>query len=265
MQRPTKEPSHTLEPYKLMEPQLEWIYHEAWETRPEVERGASWKGKKSHDRRYRSEPKALKDKANVRMNGLNHHLVVEIPGKAITPARHPCFSDHANRLGEANLEEPAVKKGSREGPPHPECIREQVRQSRRGRVIKDKNVCTSCDSPGEARKAKVMASSSGSKPMTEERLNSLEDNLQRLKQMLEHQLDFLQNLDIDAGRRLEMLEDDITSTNCGLTEELGKLRKELKDPKQEFENRINSLEEKMEQLNKEWKEERDQSKKGDPK
>jgi predicted nucleic acid-binding Zn-ribbon protein len=98
-----------------------------------------------------------------------------------------------------------------------------------------------------------MASSSGNKPTTEERLNSLEEDLQRLKHMLHHQLDFLQNLDIDAGRRLEMLEADITTTKFGLTEELGKLRKELRDPKQEFENRVSNLEEKMKQLNKEWK------------
>jgi hypothetical protein len=91
-----------------------------------------------------------------------------------------------------------------------------------------------------------MASGSGSKPTTEERLNSLEEALQRLKHMLDHQLDFLENLDIDAGRCLEMLEADITTTKFGLTEELGKLRKELKDPKQEFENRVSCLEEKME-------------------
>ena len=108
-------------------------------------------------------------------------------------------------------------------------------------------------------------SNSGNKPTTEERLNSLEDNLQRLKQMLEDQLDFLQNLDIDAGRRLEMLEADIITTKFGLTEEMGKLRKELRDPKQEFENRVSNLEEKMKQLNKEWKMERDQPKQYDPK
>jgi predicted nucleic acid-binding Zn-ribbon protein len=78
-------------------------------------------------------------------------------------------------------------------------------------------------------------------------------------------MSLLQNLDIDAGRRLEMLEADITTTKFGLTEELGKLRKELRDPKQEFENRVSNLEEKMKQLNKEWKTERDQPKQDDPK
>jgi hypothetical protein len=122
-----------------------------------------------------------------------------------------------------------------------------------------------CSSPGASRKEKEMASNSGNKPTTEERLNLLEEDLQRLKNMLHHQLDFLQNLDIDAGRRLEMLEADITTTKFGLTEELGKLRKELRDPKQEFENRVSNLEEKMKQLNKEWKTERDQPKQDDPK
>jgi Txe/YoeB family toxin of Txe-Axe toxin-antitoxin module len=77
--------------------------------------------------------------------------------------------------------------------------------------------------------------------------------LENLKQMLNYQLKFLQNLDIDTGRRLETLEGDITTTKFEITEELEKLRKELKDPKKEFETRITQLEEKMAQLNNEWK------------
>jgi hypothetical protein len=65
-----------------------------------------------------------------------------------------------------------------------------------------------------------MASSSGSKPSTEERLNAMDVALENLKQMLNYQLDFLQNLDIDAGRRLETLEGDITTTKFEITEEL---------------------------------------------
>jgi hypothetical protein len=62
-----------------------------------------------------------------------------------------------------------------------------------------------------------------------------------------HNLDeFLQNLDIEVGRRLEILEADITSTKFGLLEELGKLRKDLKEPKKEFEYKVNKLEEQME-------------------
>jgi hypothetical protein len=77
--------------------------------------------------------------------------------------------------------------------------------------------------------------------------------------------DFLQNLDSEAGRHMEMLENDIIHTKYGLSEELWKLRKEMKDPKKEFEERVSSLEKQMEQMNKEWKLERDQSKKEGPK
>ena len=63
--------------------------------------------------------------------------------------------------------------------------------------------------------------------------------------MLNYQLGFLQNLDIDAGIILERLEGDITTTKFEITEELDKLHKELKDPKKEFETRITQTEEKM--------------------
>jgi hypothetical protein len=104
---------------------------------------------------------------------------------------------------------------------------------------------------------KEMASSSGSKPSTEERLKSVEEELKRLKQFLQNQDDFLQNLDIEAGRRLEMLEADITSTKIGFSEELEQIRNEVKDPQKEFEERVSKLEVQMEKLNKDWHLERD--------
>jgi hypothetical protein len=116
-----------------MEPQLEWIYLETREERPVVDRGTSLKGIKTQETRYRGDSKAVKDKENVRLEGHKHHLVAEIPGKAITPTTHPYCSDRANRLGEANLEESANKKGSKEEPPHPRSIRGQERQSSRSR------------------------------------------------------------------------------------------------------------------------------------
>jgi hypothetical protein len=64
----------------------------------------------------------------------------------------------------------------------------------------------------------------------------LEDGVQHLKQLLQNQLDFLENLDIDAGRRLEMLEVDITSTKFRLSEEIGKLHQTIKRPKQDLED-----------------------------
>jgi hypothetical protein len=45
-----------------------------------------------------------------------------------------------------------------------------------------------------------------------------------------------------------------------LSEEIWKLRKELGKPKQDHEVRMRNLEQQMEQLNKEWKEEKAQSK-----
>jgi len=77
--------------------------------------------------------------------------------------------------------------------------------------------------------------------------------LENLKQMFNFQLNFLQNLDIDAGRRLETLEGDITTTKFEITAELGKLHKELKNPKKKVVAKIIGLEEKMAQLNNNWK------------
>ena len=77
--------------------------------------------------------------------------------------------------------------------------------------------------------------------------------LENIKQLLQFQLDFLENLDSEAGRHLEKLEANMSTTKIGFTEELGKLHKELKNPKEEFEERISQLEVKMSQLNNEWK------------
>jgi hypothetical protein len=71
--------------------------------------------------------------------------------------------------------------------------------------------------------------------------------------MLQFQVDFLENLDSESGRRMEKLEQDITTTKFGFTEELRKLHQELKNPKDKFEDKIGQLEEKMSQLNNEWK------------
>jgi chromosome segregation ATPase len=98
-----------------------------------------------------------------------------------------------------------------------------------------------------------MASGSNNKPNTEERLKAMDTALENLKQLLQFQLDFLENLDSEAGRRMEKLEEDITTTKIGFTEELGKLHRELKNPQQEFEERIDQLEAKMAQLNSDWK------------
>ena len=76
--------------------------------------------------------------------------------------------------------------------------------------------------------------------------------LENLKQLLQHQLDFLENLDTEAGRRMEQLEADIITTKIVFLKELDKLHKELKNPQQEFEERMDQLEAKMAQLNSDW-------------
>jgi prefoldin subunit 5 len=105
-----------------------------------------------------------------------------------------------------------------------------------------------------------MASSSGSKPSVEEHVSALEESMKKLRGMLNNLDEFLQNLDSDAGRRMERLELDILHTKSGMCEELDDLKKELKEPQQEMEDRVRILEQKMEHLNSEWKLERDQGK-----
>jgi hypothetical protein len=108
-------------------------------------------------------------------------------------------------------------------------------------------------SPGTRSKARrTMASSSKGPMSTEERLKEMDKTLANLQQMLQHQLDFLENLDVEAGRRLEQLESDITLTKIGFAEELDKLHQELKNPQQEFDERMEQLEAKMAQLNSTW-------------
>jgi len=107
----------------------------------------------------------------------------------------------------------------------------------------------------QSKERRVMASSSKGPMSTEERLKQMEATLANLQQMLQHQLDFLENLDVEAGRRLEQLESDITMTKIGFAEELDKLNQELKSPQQGFDERMEELEAKMAQLNSNWNKE----------
>jgi hypothetical protein len=181
-------------------------------------------------------------------------------GSPITPARRPSCQDRANHLGAAEAKLSEFKRGCREGNTHSRNPRRQVRHPHSERLIRDRRRAQGNNFSGSPREA--MASSSSNNPTSEERLKALEDDVQHLKQLLQNQLDFLENLDIDAGRRLEMLEADITSTKFGLSEEIGKLHQTIKGPKQDLEDRVTQLEEKMAQLNKDWQQERIQPKKG---
>ena len=97
-----------------------------------------------------------------------------------------------------------------------------------------------------------MASSSSRPLPVEERLKQLDEKLEKLKNMLQYQLDFLDNLDSEAGRRMEQLEQDLSFVKIGFTEELDKLHQELKSPQERFEDRIEGLEDKLAKLNLEW-------------
>lgn len=97
-----------------------------------------------------------------------------------------------------------------------------------------------------------MAASS-SRPLTvEERLKQLDDKLEKLKNMLQFQLDFLENLDSEAGRRMEQLEQDLSFVKIGFSEELDKLQQELQNPQERFADRIGELEDKLSKMNLEW-------------
>jgi hypothetical protein len=76
--------------------------------------------------------------------------------------------------------------------------------------------------------------------------------LEKLKNSLQFQLDFLENLDSEAGRRMEQLEQDLSFVKIGFSEELDKLHQELKSPQEKFEDRIGELEGKLSKLNLEW-------------
>jgi hypothetical protein len=150
-----------------------------------------------------------------------HHSVVDFLWGGDRAAGHPSPSDHVNRLGDTTWEETELKLGRGTHPSIPSSRRDNQERIQPSY----ERIERSSRSQGEEKKSSKMASNSGSKPSTEERLNVMDITLENLKQMLNYQLDFLQNLDIDAGRRLEMLEGDITTTKFEITEELGKLHK----------------------------------------
>ena len=107
-------------------------------------------------------------------------------------------------------------------------------------------------SRGSVSEAEKMAASS-SRPLTvEERLKQLDDKLEKLKNMLQFQLDFLENLDSEAGRHMEQLEQDLSFVKIGFSEELEKLQQELQNPQERFADRIGELEDKLSKMNLEW-------------
>jgi hypothetical protein len=80
-----------------------------------------------------------------------------------------------------------------------------------------------------------MATSSRSTPSMEERLKTMEEDMQRIKTTVQNQDIILQGFDVEAGRRLAMLDADITKTKNVFAEAVDQVRQEHKDPKEELE------------------------------
>jgi hypothetical protein len=148
-------------------------------------------------------------------------------------------------------------------PFHPLCILVKRSHPRRAKatIIKEKHTRRRRQTSKEEVEIEL---SSGCKLSMEDRLKAMEEELKRIKHYLHNQDDFLQNVHVEAGRRLEILEADITTTKLRFSEELGQIRQEHKDPKKEFEEQVNKLESQMEKLNQDWQLERGFPKKEAP-
>jgi hypothetical protein len=157
---------------------------------------------------------------DIRYN-LVHHSIVDFLWGGGKAAGHPSPSDHTNRLGDSIWEETELKLGRGTH----SSIPTSRRDNQEGIWPIYERIEHSNKSQGEEKKSSKMASNSGNKPSTEERMNAMDVALENLKKMLNYQLEFLQNLDIDVGRRLETLEGNITTTKFEITTELIKLHK----------------------------------------
>ena len=85
----------------------------------------------------------------------------------------------------------------------------------------------------------------------------MENELKRIKNIVQNQDNILQSFDVEAGRRLAMLDEDITKTKNVFTEALDQVQHEHKDPKEKFETRVLKLETQMAELTLNWHLERD--------
>jgi chaperonin cofactor prefoldin len=83
----------------------------------------------------------------------------------------------------------------------------------------------------------------------------LQHQLDFLKQMLQHQLENLKQMLQHHLENLKQMLQHQLNTKIGFSEELSKLHQELKNPQEEYELRVEQLEEKMAQLNREWRNE----------
>ena len=87
----------------------------------------------------------------------------------------------------------------------------------------------------------------------EERLKTMEEDMQRIKTIVQNQDIILQSFDAEAGRRFAMLDEDITKTKNIFVEAVDQVQQEHKEPKEELETRVLKLETQLEKLNLDWK------------
>jgi hypothetical protein len=128
-------------------------------------------------------------------------------------SNRPYCLDPTYHLGVVTLRLHALNQDARKVGAHVRIIRKSGRKPSKGRACRGRGNLRSSSSP---KKAETMASSSGNNPTMEERITGLEENVQKLRSQLISLDDFLQNLDSEAGRRMEMLENDIIHTKSGL-------------------------------------------------
>ena len=86
----------------------------------------------------------------------------------------------------------------------------------------------------------------------EERLKTMEEEMQRIKTIVQNQDIILQSFDVEAGRRLAMLDADITKTKNVFVEAVDQIWNEQKDPKEELEIQVLKLENQMAKLTLDW-------------
>jgi hypothetical protein len=108
---------------------------------------------------------------------------------SLKPSKSPCFPDRAYHMGETNLWIFELKGDAGKESTQSRSSRRLGRKASRSVAIRGGRNSRRSNNPEAAREA--MASSSGSKPTTEERLAALEANMQHLRHQLNNLDDFL--------------------------------------------------------------------------
>jgi hypothetical protein len=102
-----------------------------------------------------------------------HHLVIDFLWGRDKATGRPSPLDHVNRLGDSTWEETELKSGRGTHPSIPTSCRDNQEGIRPNYERIERN----SRSQGEEKKSSKIASSSGRKPSTEERLNAMDVTL----------------------------------------------------------------------------------------